>query len=146
MPSKPPFHKQETNYSCVPACLRMVLGSFGLDLAESELRALCDCTAFGTDALKAVDAARQLGFPHTAKYNLLPDELEALVKDGHYPIAFLGLAPIDGFDEQHAMVVIEMSESAVVVYDPLYGERTLPRDIFQTAWALQLHLTILVLR
>ena len=124
----------------------MVLGSLGLDLTESELRTLCDCTAFGTDALKAVEAARQLGFPNTTKHNLLLSELETLVKDGHYPIAFLGLAPIDGFDEQHTVVVIEMSESAVVVYDPLYGERTLPRDIFNAAWGLQLNLTILVVR
>ena len=120
------------------------LCSFGLDLSEGELRALCDCTPFGTDALKAVDAARQLGFPDTAKYNLLPSELEVLINDGHCPIAFLGLAPIDGFDEQHAVVIVEMNESAVVVYDPLYGERTLPRDVFEAAWALQLNLSILV--
>ena len=75
MPLKPPFLKQETRYSCVPACLRMVLSSPGLDVPEAELRARCDCTAFGTDALKAVDAVRQLGFPGTAKYNLSLDEL-----------------------------------------------------------------------
>ena len=146
MQSKPPFHKQETKYSCVPACLRMVLGSFGLDLEEEQLRNLCDCTAFGTDALKAVDAARQLGFPTTAKYNLSINELETLVEAGHHPIALLNLAPIDGFAEQHAVVVVEMNERAVVVFDPLYGERTLPREIFHTAWGLQLHLTILVMR
>ncbi|MGH9846476.1 MAG: cysteine peptidase family C39 domain-containing protein [Blastocatellia bacterium] len=51
MPSKPPFHKQETGYSCVPACLRMVLGSFGLDVSEIELRARCDTTPlYGTEA------------------------------------------------------------------------------------------------
>lgn len=71
MKSKPPFHKQETRYSCVPACLRMVLGSFGLEITESELRARCDCTPFnGTNALQAVDAARELGFAGTTKHNL----------------------------------------------------------------------------
>jgi predicted double-glycine peptidase len=64
----------------------------------------------------------------------LINELETLVEDGHYPIAFLNLAPIDGFDEQHAVVVIEMNDRAVMVFDPLYGERMLPRDIFQAAW------------
>lgn len=38
--------KQETPYSCVPACLRMVLSSFGLELQEAELRTLCDCTTY----------------------------------------------------------------------------------------------------
>jgi hypothetical protein len=27
-PSKPPFHKQKTLYSCVPTCLRMVFAAF----------------------------------------------------------------------------------------------------------------------
>jgi ABC-type bacteriocin/lantibiotic exporter with double-glycine peptidase domain len=58
MKSKLPFHKQETIYSCVPACLRMVLSSFGLEISETELRDRCDCNPFGTDALKAVDMAR----------------------------------------------------------------------------------------
>lgn len=122
----------------------MVLAGFGLDVEEERLRVLCDCTAFGTDALKTVDTARQLGFPATAKYNLTIDELKMLVEDGSYPIAFLNLALIDGLDEQHAVVVVEMSEHSVEVLDPLFGERTLPRDIFLAAWGLQLHLIVLV--
>lgn len=125
----------------------MVLGSFGLDLSEAELRTLCDCTpAFGTSALNVVDAARQLGFPLTAKYNLTSTELEALVSGGHFPIVFVNLGPLDGVDEQHALVVVEMSESLVTVLDPLYGERLLLPDIFQAAWGLQRNLAILVAR
>ena len=60
------FHKQETTYSCVPACLRMVLSGFGLDLSEAELGARCDCTVFGTDAFQTVNALRELGFPRRA--------------------------------------------------------------------------------
>ena len=39
----------------------MVLGSFGVDISESELCTRCDCTPYGTNALMAVDAARALG-------------------------------------------------------------------------------------
>jgi ABC-type bacteriocin/lantibiotic exporter with double-glycine peptidase domain len=125
----------------------MVLGSFGLDLPEAELRALCDCTpAFGTSALNVVDAARRLGFPLTAKYNLAATELEALVGGGHFPIVFVNLGPLDGVDEQHALVVVEMNESVVTVFDPLYGERRLPPDIFHAAWGLRRNLAILVAR
>ena len=54
-----PFHKQEAAYSCVPACLRMVLAGLGLDLTEKRLRELCDCSPlFGTQALRAIGAAR----------------------------------------------------------------------------------------
>ena len=66
--SKPPFHKQETLYSCVPACLRMVFAAFGVDVSEADLRAACDCTLAGTDSLQAVDAARSYGFKQSAKY------------------------------------------------------------------------------
>lgn len=147
MTSKPPFHKQETRYSCVPASLRMVLSGFGVDLSESELRALCDCTPFsGTDALLAVEAARQLGFNATSKYNLSPANLEALLSDGNYPIVFVDLRPIDGIPEQHALVVIEMNANFVAVLDPLKGERLLPRDDFLLAWAWQRNLTIVIER
>ncbi len=63
-PLKPPFHKQETRYSCVPACLRMVLGSFDVDISESVLRTRCDCTPYGTDALMCHGAVVQ-GHPVT---------------------------------------------------------------------------------
>lgn len=32
----------------------------------------------------------------------------------------------------------------VVVYDPLYGERTLSRETFRTAWALMRNVAVLV--
>jgi ABC-type bacteriocin/lantibiotic exporter with double-glycine peptidase domain len=147
MPSKLPFYAQETLESCAPACLRMVLASFGLELPEAELRARCDCTAaFGTDALMVVEAARQLGFPLTAKHNLNLAELEELVNAGHFPIIFVNLDPLDGLDEQHALVVIALNKSTTTVYDPLFGERILERESFSAAWGLKRNLAILVAR
>jgi hypothetical protein len=88
----------------------MVLGGFGLDLSESELRTRCDATpVYGTDALLAVDAMRDLGFSRTAKYTLSFAELELLIAAGHSPIAFVDLKPIDGVDDIQAVVVIGIS-------------------------------------
>src|SRR5215831_13205006 len=100
-----PFYSQELKYSCVPACKRMALASFGLSLTEPELREMCDCTIFGTEAMRAVDAARQLGFANSVKHNLQFTELKTLVEDGHFPIAYVNLEPIDGFDDEHALLV-----------------------------------------
>ena len=144
MPSKPPFHKQETPYSCVPACVRMVLASFGCELSEAVLRALCDCTPFGTEALKVVDAVRQLGLPDTGKYTLSLDELTAQVRQGLYPIVFVNTLPIDGITGGHALVVVGIDQTGVTVYDPLHGERHLPRATFVSAWAMMHNLTILI--
>ena len=127
----------------MPACLRTVLASFGLDVSESELRTLCDTTIFGTAALKTVDAARALGFTGTAKHNLTLEELTAAVDAGLYPIVFVNLDPISGKDAAHAFVVVEASAS-ILVYDPLHGERTLSRETFRAAWALMRNVAVLV--
>ena len=147
MPSKPPFHKQETRYSCVPACLRMVLGSFGIDIPEGELRQRCDCTPYsGADALMVVDVARQFGFAGTRKHTMTLDELRVLLTDGHHPIVFVHLGPIDGIEDVHAVVVVGASQRQIIVLDPLKGERSLPLQAFSTAWAMRHNLAIIVKR
>lgn len=122
----------------------MVLAAFGVDVSEADLRAACDCTLAGTDSLQAVDAARAYGFKHSARYTLTLEELTALVEGGGYPIVYVSLKPIDGVRDTHALVVTEIGEQNVTVYDPLQGERILPRQTFSTAWALRHNLTIIV--
>jgi ABC-type bacteriocin/lantibiotic exporter with double-glycine peptidase domain len=125
----------------------MVLSGFGLDLTEERLRELCDCSPlFGTEAMRAVEAARGLGFASTAKYTLRYDELRGLVEGGRYPIAYLSLEAIGGTEESHAIVVIEADDEVVRVYDPLHGERRISRLSFATGWAARRNLVILVER
>lgn len=101
----------------------MILGSLGVDVPENRLRALCDSTLLGTDALKAMDAARQLGFAGSGKYTLSLAELRALTAKGDYPIVFVSLLPIDGRKDVHAIVIVEFTAQEVQVLDPLFGER-----------------------
>ena len=124
----------------------MILGSLGVDVPENWLRTLCDSTLLGTDALKAVDAARQLGFAGSGKYTLSLAELKALTANGDYPIVFVSLLPIDGRKDAHAIVIVEFTAQEVLVLDPLFGERLLPLDTFQTAWTMSHNLAILVER
>jgi len=128
----------------VPACLRIVLSSLGIALEESELRDLCDCTLSGTDALKAVDAVRQLGFGGTAKNTLSFAELRRLIADGCHPIVFVDLRPVDGIRDIHAVVVIGIDQQAVIVLDPVEGERSLPIQAFSSAWAMRHNLAIII--
>lgn len=122
----------------------MVFAAYGLNLPEADIRAACDCTPTGTDALRAVDAARHYGFQQSAKYTLTLEELATLVEGGSYPIVFVSLKPIDGVRNTHAFVVTNISERAVTVYDPLQGERIVPKQTFNTAWALRHNLTIII--
>ena len=144
MQSKVPFYRQEKPYSCVPACLRMVLAAKGYAVSESVLRERCDCTFLGTDALIAVDALRAMGFNNSSKCTLRLTELLMKLSAGCYPIVFLNLLPIDGVNDPHAMVVIAVDDDIVNVCDPLQGERLLPRSSFDTAWAMMRNLVILL--
>jgi ABC-type bacteriocin/lantibiotic exporter with double-glycine peptidase domain len=144
MPSKLPFYKQEEPYSCVPACLRMVLAAKGYIVSESILRERCDCTFLGTDALNAVDALRAMGFSNSSKCTMRLTELIMELSVGLYPIVFVNLLPIDGINEPHAVVVTAIDDNNVNLCDPLKGERLLPRSTFDTAWAMMKNLAILV--
>ena len=146
MPSKPPFHKQETRFSCVPACPRMVLLRDGLDVPESDPRTLCDSTILGTDALKAVDAARHLGFTRSAKYTLALYELRTVVGLGKLPIVFVSMLPIDARADTHAVIVTGLTEQGVLLLDPVAGEREIPLNTFTAAWGMRHNLTILIER
>ena len=124
----------------------MVFAGLGIDISEAELREACDCTLAGTDSLQAVDAARSYGFKQSARYTLTLEEITTLVEGGNYPIVYVSLKPIDGVRDTHALIVINVDEQNVTVYDPLQGERVLSKQTFSTAWALRHNLTIIVQR
>jgi|GEM_PF-7123394 len=45
---KKPHYKQERDFSCIPACLKMVLEFFNKTVAEAELRTKLKTKPFGT--------------------------------------------------------------------------------------------------
>jgi ABC-type bacteriocin/lantibiotic exporter with double-glycine peptidase domain len=124
----------------------MVLYDLGVDVSESELRIRCDCTILGTDALKAVDAARQLGFTRSRKYTLGLHELREVSALGRHPIAFVSLLPIDAREDTHAVVVLRIDQRDTIVLDPLAGERAIPLDSFRAAWAMRHNLALIIER
>lgn len=130
----------------MPACFRMILLGFGVDMPESDLRVRCDSTILGTSALAAVDAARLIGFGASAKSTLTLDELTNLVAAGRFPITFVSMLPIDSRDDIHALVVTEVRQQVVLVLDPLFGERAIPLPTFTAAWGMRHNLAILIER
>jgi ABC-type bacteriocin/lantibiotic exporter with double-glycine peptidase domain len=122
----------------------MVLATKGYIVSELVLRERCDCNFLGTEALKAVDALRTMGFSNSSKCMLQLPELMMELSAGVYPIVFLNLLPVDSVNDPHAMVVVAIEDDFINVYDPLQGERALPRATFETAWAMMRNLVILV--
>lgn len=125
--------------------MRMVLAYYGLSKSEEELRALCDCTVWGTRAGDAVEAAHKLGFSKTAKYNLDIDSLKEQLDLGLYPIVFVDarLHP-DSQPQKHAVVAVKVSKSEVEVLDPARGKVSLSIEDFENEWKHMRRLTILI--
>jgi ABC-type bacteriocin/lantibiotic exporter with double-glycine peptidase domain len=125
----------------------MVLSSFGIDLPEVRLRSLTDCTPFGTDAFRVVEAARELGFGGSRKHTLSSvDDLADLIDDGLFPVVYVDLWPLRGglSGQYHALVAVAIGPNQVIVLDPQSGERAMPREDFDAAWAQMRYLTILI--
>ena len=75
----------------------MVLSAWGKDVDEAKLRQLADCTPFGTDAFRLVEAARTLGFAASRKHTFASiDDLTRLIDGGLFPIVYVDLWPIRG--------------------------------------------------
>ena len=55
-----PHFLQETNSSCYPACLRMVLSYLELEVSELELRTLLETDSIGTPMNKISEPAKSL--------------------------------------------------------------------------------------
>lgn len=154
MPDKPALHKQETEYSCAPACLKMVLESFGEVYTEQELRERCDCTYDSVFLLGGADphpfkvkaAAQALGFVNTKIANPTFDELKSELERGLYPIIYIKaqLAP-DRPRQKHAVVVVEIKENVVEIRDPLRWDKSfLSIAEFLAEWESARRVTILV--
>ncbi len=136
---KPPFFPQAYPFSCVPACLRMVLNTLGCEKSEPEIRSLCDCDETGTSPSNAVEAAVRLGF-NTYQANLTFEELKDLVSQNIMPIVFTKVA--ENVNYSHAIIVYKISNKKVFVIDPEIGERKFDINQFTEIWSRGLTIVI----
>lgn len=88
MPAKPPLYLQETDYSCAPACLRMVLAAAGIEKSEEELRVASNCDIDGTLPSEIVKTAKSFGFEESQRGPIDFNQLKAALADGLYPIVY----------------------------------------------------------
>lgn len=138
---KPPYFPQAYPFSCVPACLRMVLASFDCEKSESEIRSLCNCDETGTSPSNAVKVAVEFGFDARLA-NLTFEELEDLISGNITPIVFIKV--IENLNYSHAVVVYKISRGEVFVLDPEIGDHKLKINLFTEIWSRGL--TIIVMR
>jgi ABC-type bacteriocin/lantibiotic exporter with double-glycine peptidase domain len=94
----------------------MVMACEGVEKPEDDIAYECECDRVGTDPAKLIAAAKWFGFAGTFKVRPGLDGLRTYIKNGLYPIVFVGAAP-----EKHAAVVTGISDAEVRMHDPAVG-------------------------
>ena len=144
MPSALIFFRQETPYSCVPACLRMVLAHFDVEANEDELRRRAYTTHLGTSASDAVACVKSYGLQAEEIRDATLGNLREWPGRNLFPILFIDLRPIYGEVGRHAIVAEAISETQLTYLDPLSGPRTSQLGTLEQAWSLASHRAILI--
>ncbi len=128
-----PFFKQDTDHTCGPACLQMVLAFFGRRRGERELaEELSSSHEVGTRHGPLIEAARREGLYCYVNNDSSLDELKHFLS--------LGLPAIVHFtepagEEDHYAVLVGFEDGHVVLNDPWNGPAFRMREAdFLTRW------------
>ena len=142
-----PHYEQELDYSCLPACVRMVMAYYGQEKTESELRTLLKTRPGGTSPVQVMLRLPEMGFEATIQMASKP-VLQAYLEAGQPVIVHVWTELLPHWQGGliHALTILEWSDSSVVVNDPAFAEAPIdiPTDIFLRAWAATDHLTIFI--
>jgi len=115
--------KQSKQYTCVPACVRMILDYLGFDLDEERLSEILSTTPRGT---KASNIARiqDIGVDVFLRSVSLFD-LHNLLREKVPCIVFLWTGNLEywNIDCWHAVVVVGLEEDAIYINDPFFLTR-----------------------
>jgi ABC-type bacteriocin/lantibiotic exporter with double-glycine peptidase domain len=132
-----PHFRQEHEYSCVAACVRMVLEHFGDRRTEADLRSLLDTQPTGTPARNVM----RLSGPDFEVY-LRPSnlaELQQALADNQPVIVFLQTGPLEYWpmDIPHTAVLVGLDSGTVALNDPYFATapQTTSLQGFEKAWA-----------
>jgi ABC-type bacteriocin/lantibiotic exporter with double-glycine peptidase domain len=132
-----PCLHQEQDFSCVPACIRILLHYIGTDYPEAKISAVCKTTELGTDQDEAAQGVTLLGFKAVMLENAAFDDLVRFVLKFQPVIAFVSVKhlPYGGQSGVHAVVVNGVEMNRVSFIDPARGEEiTVEKDTFLKAW------------
>lgn len=124
----------------------MVLEALGVSKSEAQIRQDSKCSPQqGTDANDLVEAAKKYGFVNSVKDFLSFSQLRKELRQGHYPIVYIGVElSLNAPSQEHAVVVIEIDRKGVHILDPERGEKIIPKQAFEKQRGSMRQRTILV--
>jgi ABC-type bacteriocin/lantibiotic exporter with double-glycine peptidase domain len=121
----------------------MILDLYGLVINEEVLSEKCQTTTLGTSAGDVVQAARELGFS-ARKEHATFDDLRQYLAISVFPILFINLLAIDGYNTTHAVIVEEISGQEIKVLDPRVGSRDIDIELMRYAWNRAKNVAIII--
>ena len=116
------YFKQETNYTCGPACVRMMLSKFGIESYEKDLEQLLETTNYsGTTYDSFNKLAPKFGLTimkGEGKANMETlNDLQSLIKEGWVVIIAYTI------EVPHYSIMLEHNGNHLFLMDPFRGER-----------------------
>ena len=132
-----PHFRQEFEYSCVAACVRMVLAHYGDMRTEAELRSLLDTQPTGTRAGNIMRITGPAFEVHLRPSNLA--ELQKLLAENQPPIVLMQTGPLEYWkmDIFHVAVLIGLDTVNAVLNDPYFATALQTTSLlsFEKAWS-----------
>ena len=126
-----PIFRQTDDSRCGPACIKMVLSYYGLEVTEDEVCERCNWTyELGCTDIQMKAAIESYGFKCHVKEDTTLEDLEYLVSIG-VPVIVNWFSTDCG----HSSIVVDIDEQGVYLLDPEIGDvRSFPRDVFLRVW------------
>ena len=127
------YFKQDTNFSCGPAVIQMILAFFGIHQSEGYLQKKLESDEKkGTDHMNMISYLLKKGLYCYANNDSTFKEV-AYFLDKKIPVVVNYLEP--EADWGHYAVVLELNKNNIILNDPWHGERFSMRlDEFEERW------------
>ncbi|MFZ4660356.1 MAG: C39 family peptidase [Caldilineaceae bacterium] len=132
-----PHFKQEASYTCLPACIRMVLAFLGKSYTEHELaKAFQTIPWVGTLPENVTPVLEEWGYIVRWFENGTVDHITRIVAQRLPVIAFVRAADLPhGVGGFHAVVIVKIDSRSVILLDPtLDTEWRLSTKEFSRIW------------
>ncbi len=130
------WYAQELQSSCVAACVRMVLGGLGTQIAESQVRRLVGHSRLGTSLTLAQMQLSKAGITVRMHTDWSLDDLRDALRAGYHPIVGVERHLLGYSRAFHAVVLVEITSATVTALDPLDGPEPRRYEVpaFVSAW------------
>lgn len=127
-----PYYKQSKDWTCGPACMRMVLASFGIRKSEAAVaKLLCVSKVSGTKHKKFAELSEKLKLSYVVRRKGSVEEIKEFLPWCKIIVCYW----LPDEKSGHNAVVRKISSKRIYLFDPWFGRNySLPLSYFNKNW------------